>query len=84
MFPLISWHRLLASCHPGISWVFAHSIRTGSRRTFGIFDALSDEAGRKSRRSGKVAAALMARAGELFSDLPSIEKMDVFAAMLPS
>jgi hypothetical protein len=31
-----------------------------------------------------VAAALMAKAGELFSQPPSIEKVDVLAAKLPS
>jgi quinol monooxygenase YgiN len=36
--------------------------------TFGIFDAFPDEAGRQAHLSGKVAAALMAKAGELFSE----------------
>ena len=51
--------------------------------TFGIFDAFPNEAGRQAHLSGKVAAALMARAGELFSAPPSIEKVDVLAAKLP-
>jgi quinol monooxygenase YgiN len=51
--------------------------------TFGIFDAFPDEAGRQAHLSGKVAAALMAQAGELFSEPPSIEKADVLAAKLP-
>ena len=51
--------------------------------TFGIFDAFPDEAGRQAHLSGKVAAALMANAGELFSKPPSIEKVDVLAAKLP-
>ena len=51
--------------------------------TFGIFDAFPDEAGRQAHLSGKVAAALMAKAGELFSKPPSIEKIDVLAAKLP-
>jgi quinol monooxygenase YgiN len=50
--------------------------------TFGIFDAFPDEAGRQAHLNGKVAAALMARAGELFSQPPSIEKVDVLAAKL--
>lgn len=33
--------------------------------TFGIFDAFPDEAGRQAHLSGKVAAALMAKATEL-------------------
>ena len=51
--------------------------------TFGIFDAFPDEAGRQAHLSGKVAAALMEKAGELFSKTPSIEKVDVLAAKLP-
>ena len=51
--------------------------------TFGIFDAFPNEAGRQAHLSGKVAAALMAKAGELLSAPPSIEKVDVLAAKLP-
>ena len=51
--------------------------------TFGIFDAFPDEAGREAHLSGKVAAALMARAGELFAVPPTIGKLDVLAAKLP-
>ena len=51
--------------------------------TFGIFDAFPDEAGRQAHLSGKVAATLMAKASELFSAPPSIEKVDVLAAKLP-
>jgi quinol monooxygenase YgiN len=51
--------------------------------TFGIFDAFPDEEGRQAHLSGKVAAALMANAGELFATPPSIDKIDVLAAKLP-
>jgi quinol monooxygenase YgiN len=51
--------------------------------TFGIFDAFPDEAGRQAHLSGKVAAALMAKASELFAKPPAIEKVDVLAAKLP-
>lgn len=51
--------------------------------TFGIFDAFPNEAGREAHLSGKVAAALMAQAGELFAEPPSIQKVDVLAAKLP-
>src|SRR3546814_12651003 len=44
--------------------------------TFGIFDAFPNEAGRQAHLSGQVAAALMAKAGELFSEPPSIENVD--------
>ena len=48
--------------------------------TFGIFDAFPDEAGRQAHLSGRVAAALMAKASDLLSSPPSIEKADVLAA----
>jgi quinol monooxygenase YgiN len=51
--------------------------------TFGIFDAFPDESGRQAHLSGQVAAALMGRASELFSQPPVIEKVDVLAAKLP-
>ncbi|HWR89505.1 MAG TPA: antibiotic biosynthesis monooxygenase [Dissulfurispiraceae bacterium] len=58
------------------------AIRLGPS-TFGIFDAFPDESGRQAHLTGKVAAALMARADELFSQPPAIEKVDVLAAKLP-
>ncbi len=63
-----------------IAWF---GIRLGPS-TFGIFDAFPDEAGRQAHLSGKVAAALMARASELFASPPAIEKVDVLAAKLPA
>ncbi len=51
--------------------------------TFGIFDAFPDESGRQAHLTGQVAAALMAKVGELFATPPSIEKVDVLAAKLP-
>jgi len=51
--------------------------------TFGIFDAFPDEAGRQAHLSGRVAAALMAKAAELLAKPPAIEKVDVLAAKLP-
>jgi quinol monooxygenase YgiN len=52
--------------------------------TFGIFDAFPDESGRQAHLSGKVAAGLMAKAGELLAKPPSIEKVDVLADKLPA
>ncbi len=52
--------------------------------TFGIFDAFPDEAGRQAHLAGKVAAALMAKASDLFAKSPVIEKVDVLAAKLPA
>jgi quinol monooxygenase YgiN len=58
------------------------AIRLGPS-SFGIFDAFPDEAGRQAHLSGRVAAALMAKAPELLSRPPSIEKADVLAVKLP-
>ena len=51
--------------------------------TFGIFDVFPDEAGRQAHLSGRVAAALMAKAPDLFAKPPDIQKLDVIAAKLP-
>ena len=51
--------------------------------TYAIFDAFPDEAGRRAHLSGKVAAALKARADELFDEPPVIEEADVLAVKLP-
>jgi quinol monooxygenase YgiN len=50
---------------------------------FGIFDAFPDEKGRQAHLSGRVAAALMAKAPELLAKAPIIESVDVLAAKLP-
>lgn len=65
---------------PGTTAWFA--IRLGPS-TFGIFDAFPDEAGRQAHLAGRVAAALMAKASELLSEPPVIEKVDVLAVKLP-
>ena len=62
-----------------IAWF---ALRMGAS-TFGIFDAFPDEAGRQAHLTGRVAAALMAKAGELLAQPPSILKVDVLAAKLP-
>ena len=62
-----------------IAWF---AIRLGPS-TFGIFDAFPNDAGRQAHLSGRVAAALMARAPELLSEPPLIEKIDILAAKLP-
>ena len=58
------------------------AIRMGPS-TYGIFDAFPDDAGRQAHLSGRVAAALMAKAADLLAKPPSIEKVDVLAAKLP-
>src|SRR5262245_45919153 len=51
--------------------------------SFGIFDAFPDDAGRQAHLAGRVAAALGARATELLSVPPVIEKVDTLASKLP-
>ncbi|MEO7413570.1 MAG: antibiotic biosynthesis monooxygenase [Opitutaceae bacterium] len=51
--------------------------------SFAICDAFPDESGRDAHLTGKVAAALMAKAPELFSKPPVIEKAEVLAEKLP-
>jgi quinol monooxygenase YgiN len=50
--------------------------------TFGIFDAFADEAGRKAHLGGQIAAALLAKAGELLAEAPRIEQVEVLAAKI--
>lgn len=52
--------------------------------TFGIFDTFNDEAGRQAHLSGKVAAALVAKAPDLFAKPPEINKIDILASKLPA
>ncbi len=51
--------------------------------SFSIFDTFDDEAGREAHLNGKVAEALMAKAGELLAKPPAIHKMDILADKLP-
>ncbi len=51
--------------------------------TFGIFDAFASEEGRQAHLNGKVAAALMAKAPDLFAAPLRIDKNAVISAKLP-
>ena len=51
--------------------------------TFGIFDVFPDDAGRQAHLAGRVAAALMAQAPDLFATPPEINQLDVIAEKLP-
>ena len=70
----------LVEAEPGTVTWFA--IQEGPS-SFAIFDTFNDEAGRNSHLNGKVAAALMAKAGDLLAEPPKIQKVDVLAAKLP-
>lgn len=48
--------------------------------TFGIFDTFQNESGRQAHLSGRLAGALMAKAGELLSSPPRIEMVEILAA----
>ncbi len=70
----------LVDAEPGtVSWF---AIQQGPS-SFAIFDTFDDETGRNAHLNGKVAAALMARAGELLAKPPAINKIDVLADKLP-
>jgi quinol monooxygenase YgiN len=50
--------------------------------TFGVFDAFANEAGRQNHLTGKIGAALMAKAPEMLAIPPVIERVDVLGAKL--
>ena len=56
-----------------------YAVRLGPT-TFGIFDTFADDAGRQTHLNGKVAAALKAKANELFANPIEIKTLDVIAA----
>jgi quinol monooxygenase YgiN len=58
------------------------AIRMGPS-TYGIFDVFPSDAGRQAHLKGRVAEALVAQAGDLFSEPPDIGQIDVLAAKLP-
>ena len=67
----------LAQQEPATTAWFA--LRLGPS-TFGIFDTFPNEDGRQAHLAGPIAAALMAKAPDLFSVPPVIEMVDVLAA----
>jgi quinol monooxygenase YgiN len=70
----------LVEQEPGTTTWFA--LRLGPS-TFGIFDAFSDESDRQAHLAGPVAAALIAKAPDLFAEPPLIEAVEILAAKLP-
>lgn len=66
----------LVEAEPGtLSW---YALQIGPS-TFGIFDTFESDTGRDAHLSGKVAAALVAKAPELLAEAPSIQKIDLLA-----
>jgi quinol monooxygenase YgiN len=70
----------LALEEPGTTAWFA--VKFGPS-TFAIFDVFKDESGRSAHLNGRIAQALMAKAGELLTEAPRIERHDVLGAKLP-
>ncbi len=69
----------LVEAEPGtVAWFAIRMAPT----TFGIFDVFHDENARDAHLAGDVAKALMAKAPELFSQTPKIEKLEVLASKL--
>ena len=50
--------------------------------TFGIFDAFPDESGRQGHLSCRIATAFMAKAPDLLTHPPNMEKIDILASKL--
>jgi quinol monooxygenase YgiN len=70
----------LVDAEPGtVTW---YAIQEGPS-SFAIFDTFNDEAGRDAHLNGKVAAALMAKAADLFAKPLSIHKIDILTDKLP-
>jgi quinol monooxygenase YgiN len=70
----------LAEAEPDTTAWFAARIDLS---TFLIFDVFPNESGREQHLAGPVAAALAARAKELFAEAPTIERVEILAAKLP-
>jgi quinol monooxygenase YgiN len=71
----------LVNAEPATTAWFA--VRMGPSN-FGIFDAFPNDSGREAHLTGKVAAALMQKAPDLFAKTPNIHKIDVLASKLPN
>src|SRR5579863_10529819 len=70
----------LAAREPGTTTWYALKLGDGK---FAIFDTFKDEAGRNAHLTGEIAKALFAKAEELFSTSPMVEKVDILALKAP-
>ena len=61
------------------SW---YAVKIGPSK-FGIFDTFADENGQQAHLTGEIAKALFARATELFSKEPEINKLSILASITP-
>jgi quinol monooxygenase YgiN len=58
-----------------VSW---YAIKMGPGK-YGIFDTFADESGRNAHLNGEIAKALFAKANDLFSKPPQVDKPEVLA-----
>jgi quinol monooxygenase YgiN len=70
----------MAAREPGTSTWYA--VKLGPDK-FGIFDTFKDEDGRDAHLNGDIAKALFAKAKELFSTAPQVEKLEILASKTP-
>jgi quinol monooxygenase YgiN len=61
------------------SW---YAVKIGPSK-FGIFDTFPDEKGQQAHLTGEIAKALFAKAKELFSKEPEINKLRILASITP-
>ena len=59
-----------------VSW---YAVKMGPGK-YGIFDTFADEAGRTAHLNGEIAKALFAKAKDLFSQPPKIDKPEILAS----
>ncbi len=59
-----------------VSW---YAVKMGPGK-YGIFDTFADEAGRNAHLNGEIAKALFAKAKDLFSQPPKIDKPEILAS----
>jgi quinol monooxygenase YgiN len=71
----------LVDAEPETTAWFAARVHGSS---FLIFDVFPAEAGRERHLAGPVAEALAARAAELFSQPPAMERLELIASKLPA
>src|SRR5436190_11908178 len=70
----------MAEAEKGMITWYAFAEDQGS---YGIFDTFETEADRQAHLDGPIAKALMAKAGELLAQPPSIHKIRLLAAKVP-
>ena len=67
----------LAQGEPGtVTW---YAIKMGPGK-YGIFDTFNDENGRNAHLNGEIAKALFAKADQLLSQAPKIDKQEILAS----